>query len=75
MLSAEEVARWGIAHLPETLDRALDELVDDDVMRAALARVPGGDFVDYYAAVKRAEVDAYHATVSESEIDRSLTLM
>jgi glutamine synthetase len=74
-LGAEEVARRGIAHLPKTLDRALDELVADDVLRAALGRVPGGDFIDYYADVKHAEFDAYHATVSEWEIDRYLTLM
>ena len=74
-LSVEEVARRGIVHLPKTLDRALDELVADDVLRAALGRVPGGDFIDYYADVKHAEFDAYHATVSEWEIDRYLTLM
>ncbi|HXV93020.1 MAG TPA: type III glutamate--ammonia ligase [Pseudonocardia sp.] len=74
-LSAEEVARRGIVHLPKTLDRAIDELVADDVLRTALGRVPGGDFIDYYAGVKRAEFDAYHATVSEWEIDRYLTLM
>jgi hypothetical protein len=28
-----------------------------------------------FPGVKRAEFDTYHATVSESEIDRSLTLM
>jgi glutamine synthetase len=74
-LSAEEVARRGIVALPKNLDRALDELVADTVLRAALGRVPGGDFIDYYADVKRAEFDAYHATVSEWEIDRYLTLM
>jgi glutamine synthetase len=40
-----------------------------------MGRVPGGDFIDYYADVKRAEFDAYHATVSEWEIDRYLMLM
>jgi len=51
--------------LPKTLDRALDELVADDVPHAAMGRMPGGDFIDYYADVKHAEFDAYHATVSE----------
>jgi glutamine synthetase len=74
-LSVEEVARRGIVALPKNLDRALDELVADDILRTALGRVPGGDFIDYYADVKRAEFDAYHATVSEWEIDRYLTLM
>ena len=73
-LPADEVAARGIAHLPKTLDRAIDELVDDQVLRAALGPVPGGDFIDYFAGVKRAEFDAYHATVSEWEIDRYLTL-
>jgi glutamine synthetase len=73
-LQPEEVASRGIAHLPKTLDRAIDELIDDRVLRAALGAVPGGDFIDYFAGVKRAEFDAYHATVSEWEIDRYLTL-
>jgi glutamine synthetase len=73
-LPAEEVARRGIAHLPKTLDRAIEELVGDDVLRAALGPVPGGDFIDYYAGVKQVEFDAYHATVSQWEIDRYLTL-
>jgi glutamine synthetase len=74
-LGVEEVARRGIVHLPKTLDRALEELVADHVLRNALGRVPGGDFIDYYAGVKQTEFDAYHATVSEWEIDRYLTLM
>lgn len=74
-LSVEEAARRGIAQLPKTLDRALEELVADSVLRRALGRVPDGDFIDYYADVKQAEFDAYHATVSEWEIDRYLTLM
>jgi hypothetical protein len=72
--SLDEVARRGIVHLPKTLDRALEELVADHVLRTALARVPGGDVIDYYAGVKQAEFDAYHAGVSEWEIDRYLTL-
>ncbi|MHA6794969.1 type III glutamate--ammonia ligase [Pseudonocardia bannensis] len=73
-LPAEEVARRGIVHLPKTLDRAIEELVADPVLRAALGPVPGGDFIDYFAEVKQAEFDEYHATVSEWEIDRYLTL-
>jgi glutamine synthetase len=74
-LPVDEVARRGIEHLPKTLDRALEELVADPVLRAALGPVPDGDFIDYFAQVKQAEFDAYHATVSEWEIDRYLTLM
>ncbi len=74
-LPAEEVARRGIAHLPRTLDAAVRELVGDTVLRAALGRVPGGDFIDYYARIKQAEFDEYHASVSDWEIERYLTLV
>ena len=73
-LPAEEVTRRGIAHLPKTLDRAVEELVADPVLRAALGPVPDGDFIDYFAEIKRAEFDAYHSTVSAWEIERYLTL-
>jgi glutamine synthetase len=35
--------------------------------------VPGGEYVDYYADIKRAEFNEYHAHVSGWEIDRYLT--
>jgi len=73
-LSVAEVAARGIAHLPRTLDAAVDELVGDEVLRSALGKVRGGDFIDYFAEVKRAEFAQYHATVSEWEIERYLTL-
>jgi len=73
-LSLEEVAARGIAHLPRTLDAAVDELVGDEVLRSALGKVRGGDFIDYFAEVKRAEFAQYHATVSEWEIQKYLTL-
>ena len=74
VLSSSEIAERGIQHLPRTLDRAVDELVPDDVLRTALGKVRDGDFIDYYAKVKRAEFDDYHSTVSQWEIDRYLTL-
>jgi glutamine synthetase len=73
-LSVEEVAARGIAHLPRTLDAAVDELVGDVVLRSALGKVRAGDFIDYFAEVKRAEFTQYHATVSEWEIEKYLTL-
>ncbi|MGH3343313.1 MAG: type III glutamate--ammonia ligase, partial [Carbonactinosporaceae bacterium] len=73
-LPAERLAERGIHHLPATLDRAVDELVRDRVLREALGQVPGGDYVDYYAGVKQAEFGAYHATVSDWETNRYLTL-
>ena len=39
------------------------------------ARRPGGDFIDYFAAVKQQEFDEYHASVSDWEIRRYLTRM
>jgi glutamine synthetase len=72
-LSTDEVRARGIRHLPKTLDRAVEELVTDDVLRAALGKTSGGDFVDYYAAVKQQEFDEYHASVSDWELRRYLT--
>lgn len=74
VLSAQEIADRGIQHLPRTLDRAVDELVTDDVLRTALGPVGNGDFIDYYAEVKRAEFEDYHSTVSLWEVERYLTL-
>lgn len=73
-LPAEAVAARSIQHLPKTLDSAISELVTDPVLRAGLGKIPDGDYIDYFAEVKRAEFDAYHATVSPWEIDRYLTL-
>jgi glutamine synthetase len=74
-LSVAEVAERGITHLPKTLDRAVEELVKDPVLRAGLGSLPDGtDFIDYFGQVKQAEFDTYHSTVSQWEIDRYLTL-
>jgi len=73
-LSPQELAGRGIRSLPLTLDRAIDALVEDDVLRRALGPVPGGDYVDYYAETKREEFRDYHAAVSDWEIQRYLTL-
>jgi glutamine synthetase len=74
LLSAEEVARRGIRALPPTLLHAADELVGDDVLREALGKTPDGDYIDYYASIKRAEFHAWHATVTDWEVKRYLTL-
>jgi len=73
-LSAEEVARQGIKVLPPTLLHAADELVADDVLREALGKTPDGDYVDYFAKVKREEFHAWHSVVSDWEVERYLTL-
>lgn len=73
-LSAEAVAARGIKSMPPTLLHAVSHLVADPVLREALGKVPGGEYVDYYAEVKRAEFAAYHAVVSDWEVERYLTL-
>jgi glutamine synthetase len=73
-LPAEQVAGRGIRALPPTLLHAADELVTDDVLRAALGKTPDGDYVDYYAKVKREEFHAWHSVVSDWEVERYLTL-
>jgi len=73
-LSAEEVASRGIRILPPTLLHAMDELVADDVLRDALGKTPDGDYVDYFAKIKREEFHAWHSVVSDWEVERYLTL-
>ncbi len=74
VLPAEEVAARGIRTLPPTLLHAMDELVADDVLREALGKTPDGDYIDYYAKVKREEFHAWHSVVSDWEVERYLTL-
>jgi glutamine synthetase len=74
VLSADEVGGRGIRTLPPTLLHAMDELVADDVMRDALGKTADGDYVDYYAKVKREEFHAWHSVVSDWEVERYLTL-
>ena len=73
-LPLEEVQARGIKVVPATLPQAIDELVRDDVLREALGKVPGGDYVDYFAQTKRDEFAEFHRTVSDWEVDRYLTL-
>ncbi|HUB42500.1 MAG TPA: type III glutamate--ammonia ligase [Streptosporangiaceae bacterium] len=73
-LSPDEIAKRGIKTMPPTLLHAMDELVADDVMRDALGKTPDGDYVDYFAKVKREEFHAWHSIVSAFEVERYLTL-
>jgi glutamine synthetase len=73
--SLEDLAARGIEALPLTLWHACDALVADDVIRAGLGTTRDGDYVDYYADVKRAEFKAVHDEVTPSEIRRYLTLV
>ena len=73
-MPAEEVARRGIQVLPPTLLHAADALVADDVLREALGKTPDGDYIDYFAKIKREEFQAWHSVVSDWETERYLTL-
>ncbi len=72
-LDVTSVRDRGIGQLPPTLAHAADALAADGVLREAFGKVPGGEYVDYYADVKRAEFADYHAGVSPWEISRYLT--
>ncbi|MEV4173379.1 type III glutamate--ammonia ligase [Nonomuraea sp. NPDC049709] len=58
--------------LPRTLVHAVAELSEDAVLRAALGKVPGGEYCDYYAAVKQEEFAAYHSQITDWELHRYL---
>jgi len=73
-LSAAEVAECGIVSMPPTLLHACEKLTADEVLREGLGKVRGGDYIDYFAAVKRAEFAEYHAVVSDWETNLYLTL-
>jgi len=49
--------------LPKSLDEALAALGEDKMFRAAF----GDFFVDYYLKLKQAEIDRFHAEVSDWE--------
>ena len=69
-----EIAARGIEAMPPTLLHAVENLEADDVLRAALGAVPGGDYVDYFAEVKRQEFRSWHEQVTQSEVDTYLDL-
>ena len=72
-LDVSAVRGRGISQLPATLAEAAAALAADGVLREAFGKVPGGEYVDYYATVKRAEFAEYHAEVSPWEVRRYLT--
>ncbi len=74
VMDPEVLAKRGVKAMPPTLLHAAENLVGDDILRAALGQVPGGDYIDYFAATKRAEFMDYHSGVSAWEVDRYLTL-
>lgn len=74
-LAPETLAERGITALPPTLLHAMDDLVSDDVLRAGLGRGRDGDYVDYFAQIKRAEFRRITDQVSPAEIDAYLSLV
>src|SRR4029078_6059442 len=72
VLSADEVASRGIRVLPPTLLHEADELVKDDLLREEVGKNPDGDYVDYYAKIKREEFHTWHSVVSDWETERYL---
>ncbi len=73
-LTPAQIESAGIKTLPANLLDATRELESDDVMRAALGRGRGEDYLDYYVRVKRREWASYHEQVTPWEVERYLTL-
>ena len=60
--------------LPANLLDAVRELEKNDVLRSALGTTRDGDYVDYFATVKRREWRASHEQITQWELDRYLQL-
>ena len=69
----EELTARGLKALPANLLEAVGELEGDSVLRAALGKARGEDYLDYYARVKRDEWFRYHEQVSAWEVNEYLT--
>ncbi len=73
-MSEAERAEHGIETLPANLLDAVRELEKNDVLRRALGQSPRGDYVDYFAKVKRREWQQAHEQITQWELDRYLQL-
>jgi glutamine synthetase len=73
-MSAEDRSAAGIDTLPANLLDAIRELERNEPLRAALGKTRDGDYLDYYAKVKRAEWQAAHEQITQWELDRYLQL-
>ena len=69
-VSEAELKAEGIGFLPTNLSEALDELEQDEVIKAALGR----EYAEYYIQVKRDEWKSYHDSVSHWEVENYLGL-
>ena len=74
-LRLHESAGRGISALPPTLLHACDDLVADDVLRSGFGTGRDGDYVDYFASVKRTEFRTITDRVTAAELDAYLTLV
>ena len=74
-MPTEERQRRGIDILPANLLDAVRNLEQDDVLRAALGKAVGEDYIDYYAGVKKREWQAYHEHVTDWEREHYLSLV
>jgi glutamine synthetase len=72
-ISYDELRRRGLETLPSNLLEATMELERDDVLREALGKARGEDYVDYFINVKRDEWARYHEQVTPWEITEYLT--
>jgi len=68
LLDGRRLAELGIASLPGTLEEALDELEDDEVIKAAL----GDHAYEAFTRAKRAEWDQFRIQVTDWELKRYL---
>jgi glutamine synthetase len=74
-LASDTVAARGIRAMPPTLLHAVDQLIADTTLREALGKTDAvGEYIDYYASVKRAEFHQFHTQITPWELDRYLTL-
>jgi glutamine synthetase len=72
-VSYDELSGRGLKTLPSNLLEATGELEQDEVMRTALGKARGEDYVDYFIKVKREEWNRYHEQVTAWEIGEYLT--
>ena len=72
-ISYDELRGRGLETLPSNLLEATTELERDDVLREALGKGRGEDYLDYFIRVKRDEWSRYHEQVTPWEITEYLT--
>jgi glutamine synthetase len=73
-MSEAERSELGIELLPANLLDAVRELEKNEVLRDAFGKTRDGDYIDYFAKVKRKEWRAAHEQITQWELDRYLQL-